>query len=380
MERPELRLVGSRADERPRPLLVALLAGSLTGAVLISWAVGADEARRPLPARTLAEAAVERALEQGNRDPQVRETLVLLRRALGRRPLDSRTRVAYASLLLSVTQHIDDTLAAASHAALAARLSPVTVPVVKIAAIVLARSRSRDDAAELVRAMFAYDPGAAAELLSRLESLLYAAQLERGLPDDPDAWLAWSRQLRIDRRAAESRQWIERTYRRWPDHLLAWQRMAELAARLGDQPLVELFTRGRPVPETAAAAPVLMYRARAKAIRDDMEGAEHDIALGIELDPDSTLVRILAGQAYESFGAIDEARRSWNRALFMLPRSDTASRRRALVLLARLETRYGEPARALHLWESLLEIDSGNEEAKRNVAELTGRDPSPPAF
>ena len=66
--------------------------------------MGADLARNPIDAREVAERTIERAIAEGNQAPEVRERLLELRAAVGRRPLDTKTRVAYASVLLGMSR------------------------------------------------------------------------------------------------------------------------------------------------------------------------------------------------------------------------------------------------------------------------------------
>ena len=91
----------------------------------------------------------------------------------------------------------------------------------------------------------------------------------------------------------------------------------------------------------------------------------------LELDGRTPAVRVLAGEAYAVLGQSVEARRQWNRALFGLPDSARDARVRVLRLLARLEDRQGEPASALRLWRSVLEIEPSHPEAQRRIAELS---------
>lgn len=348
--------------------LAALLLGT---ASMATW-LGAGETRRLSEASDEAETTVVRSVARGMDDPEVRQASVDLRRVVGRRPLDSRARVAYAGLLLARSRKVDDTRAAAFHARRAALLAPVTVPVVRSATLVLARTKDTHEALSLIRSMFAYDPGAAARLLARVEPLL-GTGVDSGLPDRPEAWLAWSSQLREDHRAAEADATLELTYSRWPQHLPTLQQLAARASRARDwKALGTLFPDGRELPDLPAAAPALLYRARLKAARQDPEGARQDIDRALALDGDARLVQILAGEACESLGAVEEARRHWSHALFGLRPGDLATRQLLLLRLARLEDRHGQPAAALRLWQSLIQLDPGHAEARRRVDDLTG--------
>ena len=115
-------------DDSPARRRRAATAG-LTVSVLVAAALatllGADRARRSMDPRKIAEGALQASLEHGNDAPVVREVLVDLRRSLGRRPLDSGTRVAYAGLLLGLSSSVEQTRAAAFHARRASELAPV---------------------------------------------------------------------------------------------------------------------------------------------------------------------------------------------------------------------------------------------------------------
>lgn len=376
MEKPGLRLVEAddpteRAGPRPGPigLLVLLLLAAATLATLR----GADRSRRPLDSVSAAQEAVDRALARGSGDTEVRGLLIEVRREVAREPLDTRTRVVYAGLLLGLGREIADLRAAVFHARTAAELSPVTVPVVSAAALVLGRANEATDAATLVRKMFGYDPEAAADLLSALDPFLYPEQTEAALPPAPDSWLSWSRQLRSRGRGEEADAWVRRTHERWPDHLEALHQMCALALRRGEpETLADLFPPSRQLPDEPAAAPALACRALAAALRQEPQSARSDLNRALELDGSSASVLALAGEVHLALGAPDEARRCWNRALFALAESARAPRLRLLLRLARLEQEHGEPAAALRLWRSVLEIDPDHGEARRRIEELTG--------
>jgi len=376
MAAPELKLVrGPRTPAAspaagPRVWIVSLILAALA---IAATAIGVGPARRPLEARELAGMAVQQALDLGNEDPGVRATLVTLRRTLGERPLDSQTRAVYASLLLGLSRSVEDTRAAAAHASRAAVLSPVSVPIVRRTVLVLVRGRDTDGALKWVRDMFGYDAGAAARLLARIEPLLFERDVPRAIPDDPAAWLAWSRQLRIEGDAAAAEDWARRTLARWPDDLPALRHVAATAVGQEDWAALELlFPEDRVFPDAPAAAPVLLYRARLRAELDDSLGARADIERALRLDPASSLVQVLAGEALLAIGAADEARRRWNRVLFSLPADNLDTRGNVLRRLARLEETHGEPAAARRAWRAVLEVEPDHAEATRRVRELSG--------
>jgi len=376
VEARELKLIrGERelpAPGRPSRAGAAVLGLGLVAATLLATWLGADRARQKIEVREMAEGAIRIALERGSGDPEVRETLVDLRRTLGWRPLESKTRVVYASLVLGLATQREDLRLAAFHAGRAADLAPVTVPVVRAAALVLAQTGDLDRALGLVRRMFGYEPGRAAVTLSQIESLVLGVRLEQAIPDDPDAWLAWSRRLREDDRDADAADWLRRTHERWPEHVPARVLMAYRAFNRRDwEALGTLVPPGGSLPEQPEAASLFIVRANLALHAGDEDEARADLETAIRLQG-SARVRMLAGDVFEKAGDLSRARREWNRALHATPRERSSTRRALFVRLARLEDRTGRPAAALRLWEALLEIDPGHAEARRRVDDLTG--------
>lgn len=381
MDQPRLRLVTRRRPhEASRP--GALRAPGSAGVLLVSavlllaagaaTAVGVDAARHPLEPRETARRALALSLERGTDDSGVREMLLELRTSLGRRPLDSGTRVVYGALLLDLSRRLSDLRAAAHHATRAADLAPVTVPIVRLAVLTL--TRTGDEALALARIsdMFAYDPGAAAALLAEVEPFLDPALVPLGLADEPGAWYAWAAQLRGTGRLDEAYDWNERTHRRWPDHLPTLRFVVARAVRDEDWNRVAAWLPPeRELPGVPEAAPLLAYRARLKAALHDEVGARADIRQAVAQAPGSNLIRILAGDALEALDDPTEARRQWNRALFDIPAGEVATRRDVLTRLARLEDDQGRPAVARRLWGSVLELEPSHPEATRRLRELS---------
>ena len=375
MEPTGLRLVTGRgAQGSARHFVVApIVLGALAlGVAGLGTGLGADAARRKVEVAQLAEAAVQLALERGSEDRQVRETLIDLRRTLGWRPLESRTRVVYASLVLALSTQVEDMRLAGFHAGRAAQLSPVTVSVVRASTLVLAHTGNLADALALVRRMFGYDAPRAAALLAQVEGLVLVTPLDEALPDTAEAWMAWSVQLSRDGRDEEAGALLQRTYEHWPDYLPARARLANRAYRRQDWPsLAAVLPVDETLPAESAAGQLLIWRAHLKAHQQDERGARADVEAALQLR-ESRSVRTLAGDLYETLGDVAQARREWNRALHRTPKGQAAARRGLLQRLARLEDVHGRPTAALRLWEALLELDPEHTEAQRRVDDLMG--------
>lgn len=375
MHAPPLRVAPSPPAERPAASRrLALISGALALAcALLATLFGADAARKKVDIRAEADALTRRALQDGGAAPEVRARLREIRQGLSARPLDSRSRVVYAALLLGLGRSVDDLQAVRFHAELAARLAPVTVPVVRVSALLLARAGESREALRLTRRMFSYAPGPAARLLASLQPLVFPHELERGLPDDPQAWSAWFLTLQREGKDEQAERWLDLAHERWPAHLPVLQNLAARAVRRGDVDSLEaLFPPGSKLPEVAEAAPVLAYRARLHAARGDESAARADLERAASLGGDAPSVKILIGEAYEAMGRTEQARRQWSEVLFALPSDATGTRLRVLVRLARLESAHGEPAVALRLWRSVQELDPEHDEARRRIRRLTG--------
>jgi tetratricopeptide (TPR) repeat protein len=376
MDKPGLKLIAPRrepAGRRGRACAALGLGAVLFASAALATVLGADSARRPIQARELAESALERSLNQGNRDPEVRSALLELRSTLSRRPLDSKTRAVYASLILGLSRRLEDSAVAAFHAGLAAELAPVTLSVVRPAVLILAYSGRPEKALELSTSIFAYDPQRAAATLAQIEPFLIERSAEDGLPYKPEAWLAWHHQLTLAGRTEEAELWLDRAYQHWPEHLRILERIAGRAAHRRDWQVLEtLFPAERELPQERAAARPILHRAKLRAFKGDLEAAQDDIQRALGLDGQSGSTQILAGDAYETMGEYGPARDQWTRALYGLAPDNDDVREQVLRRLARLEDRHGEPAAALRLWQALLEIDPDNAEAKGRVDDLSG--------
>lgn len=376
MEDSPLRLVkaSARADSRGAPPAAVWAVGLLiAGAAGLATIGGADEARRGFDPQKLALSALEASLEQTSRSAEARSRLTALRSVVARRPLDTRTRAVYASLLLSLSGNLDQLRAPAFHAGVAASLSPVTVPVVELAALVLAHAGETDRALLLAGRMFEYDPDSAAGLLARMEPLVDPGRIAGVLGDSPRAWLSWEHELRTRGRTDDAAVVLEEAHRRWPEDLAVTERLAAAAARRRDwAALRALFPAGAGPPGLAGSAILTAYRAIARATDRDEAGAREDLHAALRLDGGSSTVQMLAGDACLILGDWSEARRLWGAALFAVRPKDTLLRLSILLRLARLEQEHGEPAAALRMWRSVLEIQPDHDEAHRRIDELTG--------
>ncbi len=324
-----------------------------------------------------AQAVLPLVLEQGAQTAEVRSLLVALRRHLGQHPLDARARALYAGLLLELARKPEETAAARFHAWRAAAAGPVTVPVVRAAAVVLARAGEVEAALELDRAMFHYEPRAAAELLARLE--LYAAEGASGdlaariVPDLPEAWLAWGRECLERGRVAQADRWFEGAWRRWPEHLETLQAWALRLAGRADWPgLGQVLPPERALPLNAEAAALWALRAGARAGQGDAAGARADALRAVELAGERAWILLRAGDALVAAGDLDGAKHAFNRAQFLLPRTEATrgTRIALLVRLARLEDRKGLPVNAMRAWRAVLDEAPDHPEARRRLGEL----------
>ncbi len=376
-QRASLKLIvddrGAPAS-RPRRRVAVATGAAVLALGLAATLLGADRARRPLESREVARQTILQAIELGAGDPTVRDAMLSLRRELGRRPMDAYTRAVYATFILGVSRGADDARTAAFHARRAAEIAPVTVPVIRYATHVLARTDETAGALELVRGMFGYDPESAATLLAEIEPLLPPDAPAGALVEAPEAWLAWWTRLRAQRRDDEAGALLRRALERWPDDLELLRRAAGRAhAEQRWDDLARLLPPDRALPEQAAAAPLFAFRARARAAAGDGAGARRAAAAAVRAGPDDPVVLSLAADALETLGDGETARRHWTRALFLLAgRRSSDERLGIMVRLARLEEREGSPAAALRNWRSILELQPEHAEARRRIEDLTG--------
>jgi len=374
---PELKLVrdthgGSPGASPVRGPAVALGLLAL-GSLLAATVLGADRARSVSRLQETARETLFRILERGPGDPEVLASLEGIRSDMGLRPLDAFLRVVYAALLVEMSSGGADCGAATFHAGRASELAPVTVPVVGPASMVLVRCGEESRGLGLIREMFGYEPESAARLLTTLGPFMDPERAEDTVPPEPEAWLAWSRELREQGRAQESESWALEAHRRWPGHLETLQELATRAASRNDWvALGSLLPLHGELPERRETAILYAYRARVRAEAGDTTGARRDVETATRLSEHSAVL-LQAGDALLVSGDSEGARRAWRRALFeMSSESDDSPRARARVLvrLARLEDTDGEPADALRAWREVLTQEPGNAEARKHVGEL----------
>ncbi len=370
----ELRLVGERgahATIGTRGLSVAICLGLLAIGLLATWR-GADRWRSPLDARSHVQETLALALAKGNRSPEVLDDLRLLRTELGLRPLDSKSRVQYAALLLAMTRSLDDTRAASFHAALAADLAPVTLPVVELAALILARSGDTGEALIRVREIFEFDADAGADLLLRLEDSLPPRRLNEALANTSTAWLAWARALVASGRPDASISLLQEAAERWPGDFEIDLALARLAGNREDWDALERWTAREEIPAEGRGLELLALRARVHVERGRNAEAENDLRTVQAAADGAPHLLILIGDVQLCLGKAELARGSWNQALFQTDSANKPRRIALLVRLADLEETDGRASVALRHWRSVIDLDPEHPRARRRVAELTG--------
>jgi tetratricopeptide (TPR) repeat protein len=371
---PRLKLVAIevRAEPPARRAAIGWTAGLLALA-LLATALDADRARRSADPRERADRALRLALERGNDDPTVRAEVETLRQGLERRPLDGRTRVAYAAALTGLATSTRDLEAASFHARTAARLAPVTVPVQRGAILVLVRAGGTETALERLEAMFRYDSDAAARLLLEIEPLLPKNAASRVVVASPAARLAWSRTLVQAGRREEADRLLEEARTSWPadEDLLVEAAGRAYAAR--DLPrLGAILGPSVVLPEDQRAGILHVYRALVAARAGDSERAKADVERALALDPENSWLRVLAGDALETVGSVDAAVALWTAVRFEATDASVGTRIAVLRRLARADERRTHAASALRQWREILTLAPGDAEAERRVSALTG--------
>jgi tetratricopeptide (TPR) repeat protein len=278
--------------------------------------------------------------------------------------------VVYASLLLGLATEMEQMQLAAFHARRAATLAPVTVSVVRAAALVLANTGNVDEATELVREMFLFDAPKAATTLAQIDALVLGVETREGVPDDPDAWLAWSSELGRMGDSEAAASWLGEAAQRWPDHLQLRIQLSFAHYGRGDWDALEdalPVDAGWPIGPTSAGLYAL--RALVRQHGGDAEGARRDVEIALSSRGGYT-VNLLAGDLFERMEEPERARGEWTTALFLV--SDPGTRVGLLLRLARLEDRWGRPAAALEYWRQVAATRPEHLEARRRIEDLTG--------
>ncbi len=364
-----------RGSSRAIPAAPAV-AASLALAAIAATFLDAGTARAIDSPWERSARAAEAALRNGPAEPLVRLTLRDLRTRIGKRPFDADARAAYSAVLLEAAFGTPDVAAAVFHAGAAARVSPVSRPVVTTAADVLLRAGEPDAALDLVRTMFGWDPHEAARQLARAEPLVSPERIERALPDDPEAWEAWALRLWNDGRQDAARARRGAAFARWPDDPGVRAAAADEALRRGDLAAFRtIVPTTLAVPAGRGGVALLAHRARAKGLAGDREGARADAWAAARAGAERSGALLRAGDALEAVGETSAARDMWTRAAHAA-RSEggLAARIASLTRVARLDEREGRPVEALRVSREVLGLDPENREARARVDRLlTGR-------
>jgi len=373
VERPELRLVTPAPRRASSPGAVALGAAVLACAA-VATLFGADRHRAAFDAAAVAESALARSLSTGDPAP-ARAAAEALRARLVEAPLDATLRTVAASLAAETATTRDERDAAVAQAQAATRLVASDEWIASGTARVLAQCGRADLALAEVARIFAYAPDAGAAALAAIEPRVDPDRLENGIPRTPAAWLAWSVRLRQSGRSTDADARLAAARERFPSDLPTWVAAATLAAgRDRVEELRQLVPAGGRIPETAKAAPLFAFRARVHGSSGEAAAARDDAARAVALSHGDPWVMALAG---DGVAAVDPvlARDYWTRSLYTLMQS-TGSREGAIWLrarIARLDDREGRGRDALREWRAVLAERPDDPEAKRRIAELTGK-------
>jgi tetratricopeptide (TPR) repeat protein len=280
----------------------------------------------------------------------------------------------YASLLLNVSRSLDDTRAASFHAARAAELAPVTVAVNRQSAMVLARCGRTDDALEIARSTFLFDPATGVRILESLLPLLGKDLVATGVPDDPNAWLAWSRSLEEQGAREEALARMEEAAERWPGRPRTVQFLAARALAAGDTDRFQaVFDQPLVIPVEPEHALLFGFRAVSGALKADREAMVRDLNTALELQGRNPSILRVCGDAWNRLGEPEQAADLWRRGLFQPSGSYPASVR--IELLVRLALYEEDRMRfriALDYWRQILALNPDHARAGQRVDELTG--------
>ena len=169
--------------------------------------------------------------------------------------------------------------------------------------------------------------------------------------------------------------WFERGLERWPEDLGLLVQVAGQTSQARDWEKLDDLLRGRILPDEPGAAWLYVHRARLHVQAGNLYDSASDLTTALRLASRSSSVHLRVGDTYMAMGAADEARRSWNRALFLLEQGQDDPRSRVLRRLARLEEEQGRHGTALRHWRAILSLDPADEEARRRLTALTGASP-----
>ncbi len=249
----------------------------------------------------------------------------------------------------------------------------MTFPVVELAALVLARTGDRQEAAALVRQAFEFDPTAAADLLLKLESDLGETVTGQALAEDPRAWVAWGRALFDAGRPEESQAVLVEAAAQWRDDLELLVILSRRAASSADWDALDRWTNHvDPIPVEGHGVELLAYRALLHAERMEPARAEADLGSVLSVAGMAPHVLVIVGDVQDRLGSIETARKSWNRALFRIPPERSFERIEVLVRLAKLEESDGRASVALRHWRAVIELDPTHAAARARIRALTG--------
>jgi len=378
VSRPRLSVVSPGREASPAAArawwvpTAAVLASALAAAVGVG--VGADTAGGD-PEERLRAVLEDRPVPDPD-DPEIREIARSMRVALASNPLDARTRVLYGALLGTVSIGPEGRAAAAFHVQAAARLAPVTVPIVRRAVLLEVELDQVDRATERIRDMFDYDPEAAARLLLRVEPILGPERVARALGERPSASVAWADTLGRAGRADDAEAVLRRSIEIWPDDPPLLESVGTADLRAGRRDALVARFAGRDIAEVPGNARLLMLRGRARAWNGDVDGAAADLSAAERLSAADPAATFAVGDAWRAIGRPDDARRAWIRSRYRVgPRSEL--RVAVLRRLAALADDTGTAAESVRAWRRVLDEAPDDPVARRRIRELTGSGDEP---
>jgi tetratricopeptide (TPR) repeat protein len=260
--------------------------------------------------------------------------------------------------------------AAAFHALRSAEFAPVTVPVVRRAAFVLVEAGRYTEALAIVREMFAFDAESASDVLSTIRPFVADDRLREGLPDSPEAWLAWSERSFRDGDTERSVSILEEAFARWPDRTDVLTALCRSRVRSGDvSGIVELLD-GRTVARGADTALLRVFVAQSLARQSAGSRSRAELEAAYEDAPNDLDVLRHGGDVWDDLDEPDIARRWWNRGRYLVPASNPKGRLQFVVRTAMMEDRRGRQLEALRAWRAVLDLDPENDFARARIREL----------